>query len=70
MIDTIKTAGIGAGGFIAQFMAMLPEMVKVAVGMGGSWIGFLGWFPELVSALVGLATLIYMFFKIRNELKK
>ena len=33
MIDTIKTAGIGAGGFITQFVAMLPDMVKVAVGI-------------------------------------
>ena len=33
MIDTIKTAGVGAGGFGVQFLAMLPEMVKVAVGV-------------------------------------
>tara|TARA_Y100001938_G_scaffold150416_1_gene241233 strand:+ start:3389 stop:3538 length:150 start_codon:yes stop_codon:yes gene_type:complete len=33
MIDTLKTAGIGAGGFGAQFLAMLPDMVKVAVGV-------------------------------------
>ena len=33
MIDTIKTAGIGAGVFGAQFISMLPEMVKVAVGV-------------------------------------
>ena len=33
MIDTLKTATIGAGGFITQFISMLPEMVKVAVGV-------------------------------------
>ena len=33
MVDTLRTAGIGAGGFGVQFMSMLPEMVKVAVGI-------------------------------------
>ncbi len=33
MVDTLKTVGVGAGGFGVQFMSMLPEMVKVAVGI-------------------------------------
>ena len=33
MIDTLKTAGVGAGGFGVQFMSMLPEMVRVGVGL-------------------------------------
>ena len=33
MIDTLKTAGVGAGGFGIQFMSMVPEMVKVVVGI-------------------------------------
>tara|TARA_Y100001963_G_C6660466_1_gene390189 strand:+ start:657 stop:806 length:150 start_codon:yes stop_codon:yes gene_type:complete len=33
MLDTLKTASVGAGGFGVQFMSMLPEMVKVAVGI-------------------------------------
>ena len=33
MVDTLKTAGVGAGGFVAQFVGMLPDMVKVAVGV-------------------------------------
>ena len=33
MIDSIKTAGVGAGGFGVQFMSMLPEMVRVGVGL-------------------------------------
>ena len=33
MIDTIKTCGIGSCGFGMQFMAMVPDMVKVAVGI-------------------------------------
>ena len=33
MIDTLKTAGVGVGGFGVQFMSMLPEMVRVGVGL-------------------------------------
>ena len=33
MIDTLKTAGVGVGGFGVQFMSMLPEMVRVGVGV-------------------------------------
>jgi|TARA_R110002012_G_scaffold314993_1_gene528212 hypothetical protein len=33
MVDSIKTGGVAAGGFGVQFMAMLPEMVKVGVGL-------------------------------------
>ena len=33
MIDTLKTASVGAGGFGVQFLAMLPDMVKIAVGI-------------------------------------
>ena len=33
MVDTLKTASVGAGGFMVQFISMVPEMVKVAVGV-------------------------------------
>ena len=33
MIDTLKTASVGVGGFGVQFMSMLPDMVKVVVGL-------------------------------------
>ena len=33
MIDTLKTASVGAGGFGVQFMSMLPEMVRIGVGL-------------------------------------
>ena len=33
MIDTVKTAGVGSGGFIVQFIEMVPDMVKVGVGI-------------------------------------
>ena len=33
MIDTLKTAGVGGGGFAVQFIEMVPDMVKVLVGI-------------------------------------
>tara|TARA_B100000212_G_scaffold185606_2_gene140047 strand:- start:1099 stop:1248 length:150 start_codon:yes stop_codon:yes gene_type:complete len=33
MVDTLKTCGIGGCSFVMQFMAMVPEIVKVAVGI-------------------------------------
>ena len=33
MVDSIKTASVGVGGFGVQFMSMLPEMVRVGVGL-------------------------------------
>ena len=33
MIDTLKTASVGTGGFMVQFVGMVPEIVKVAVGV-------------------------------------
>ena len=33
MLDTLKTAAVGSGSFIMQFMGMVPDMVKVAVGL-------------------------------------
>ena len=33
MIDTLKTACVGGGGFVVQFLDMVPELVKVCVGL-------------------------------------
>tara|TARA_Y100001951_G_C11097179_1_gene159968 strand:+ start:381 stop:530 length:150 start_codon:yes stop_codon:yes gene_type:complete len=33
MIDTLKTASVGGGGFVVQFLDMVPELVKVCVGL-------------------------------------
>ena len=33
MIDTLKTASVGGGGFCLQFLDMVPEVVKVGVGI-------------------------------------
>ena len=31
--DTLKTASIGGGSFLMQFIEMVPELVKVGVGL-------------------------------------
>lgn len=33
MLDTLKTAAVGSGSFIMQFVGMVPDMVKVGVGI-------------------------------------
>ena len=33
VIDTLKTACVGGGGFCLQFLDMVPEVVKVGVGV-------------------------------------
>ena len=33
MVDTLKTASVGTGGFMVQYINMVPEIVKVAVGV-------------------------------------
>ena len=33
MIDTLKTVGVGGGGFFVQFLDVVPEIVKVGVGV-------------------------------------
>ena len=33
MIDTLKTASVGGGGLIVQFIDALPEIVKIGVGI-------------------------------------
>ena len=33
MIDTLKTVGVGGGGFFVQFLDVVPEIVKVGVGI-------------------------------------
>ena len=45
----------------------LKTMAVSATGLGVTWIE---WLPVTVRVLVGLASLIYIFIKINNELKK
>ena len=33
MLDTLKTASVGSGGFLVQFMEVVPDLVKIAVGV-------------------------------------
>ena len=45
----------------------LKTMAVSATGLGVTWIE---WLPVTVRVLVGLASLIYVFIKIHNELNK
>ena len=45
----------------------LKTLAVSATGLGVTWIE---WLPVTVRVLVGLASLIYIFIKIHNELKK
>ena len=33
MIDTLKTASVGGGGLVVQFLDVVPELVKLGVGV-------------------------------------
>ena len=45
----------------------LKTVAVSATGLGTTWVE---WLPVTVRVLVGLATLVYLFVKIHNELKK
>ena len=45
----------------------LKTVAVSATGLGATWIE---WLPVVIRVLVGLATLVYLFVKIHNELKK
>ena len=45
----------------------LKTMAVIVTGMGITWID---WLPVTIRVLVGLASLVYLFLKIHNELKK
>ena len=32
-LDTLKSAAVGSGGMLIQFMESLPEMVRIAAGI-------------------------------------
>ena len=33
MLDTLKTAAVGSGSFVMQFIGMIPDIVKAGVGI-------------------------------------
>ena len=45
----------------------LKTMAVSATGLGVTWVE---WLPVTVRVLVGLASFVYLFLKIHNELKK
>jgi|TARA_R100000808_G_scaffold20474_1_gene44262 hypothetical protein len=48
-------------------MDILKTMGVGLTGMGITWIE---WLPVVIRVAVGLASLVYLFVKIHNELKK
>ena len=49
---------------------MLDSLKTMAVSITGIGINWIDWLPVVVRVLVGLASLVYLFIKIHNELKK
>tara|TARA_R100000458_G_scaffold41366_1_gene39045 strand:- start:184 stop:333 length:150 start_codon:yes stop_codon:yes gene_type:complete len=49
---------------------MLDSLKTMAVSITGMGITWIDWLPVVVRVLVGLASLVYLFLKIHNELKK
>ena len=49
---------------------MIDSLKTVGVSVIGLGVTWIEWLPVVVRVLVGLATLVYLFVKIHNELKK
>lgn len=49
---------------------MIDSLKTMAVSVTGMGITWIDWLPVTIRVLVGLASLVYLFLKIHNELKK
>ena len=49
---------------------MIDSFKTMAISVTGIVITWIEWLPVVVRVLVGLASLVYLFIKIHNELKK
>ena len=49
---------------------MIDSLKTMAVSVTGIGITWIDWLPVAIRILVGLASLVYLFIKIHNELKK
>ena len=49
---------------------MIDSLKTMGVSITGIGITWIDWLPVVVRVLVGLASLVYIFLKIHNELKK
>ena len=49
---------------------MIDSLKTIGVSATGIGVTWIEWLPVTVRVLVGLATLIYIFLKIHNEIKK
>ena len=49
----------------------MPDSLKTtAIGTGSMWVQVMNWLPDLISILIGVMTVVYLYYKIRNEYKK
>ncbi len=49
---------------------MIDSAKTMAVSVTGIGVTWIDWLPVVVRVAVGLASLVYLFLKIHNELKK
>ena len=49
---------------------MIDSLKTMAISVTGIGVTWFVWLPVVVRVLVGLASLVYLFIKIHNELKK
>ena len=49
---------------------MIDSLKTMAISITGMGVTWIEWLPVVVRVLVGLASLVYLFIKIHNELKK
>ena len=49
---------------------MIDSLKTMAVSVTGIGVTWIEWLPVVVRVLVGVASLVYLFIKIYNELKK
>ena len=48
----------------------MDALKTMGVGMTGKGVTWIEWLPVVVRVAVGIASLVYLFIKIHNELKK
>jgi len=49
---------------------MIDSLKTIGVSATGITVTWIEWLPVTIRVLVGLASLVYVFLKIHNELKK
>jgi hypothetical protein len=50
--------------------AVTDSLKTTAIGTGTMWMQVMNWLPDAISIFIGLMTMIYLYYKIRNEYRK